>query len=186
MIYGDADHIDEKDHVICAYPTTAYSFSRLMQDCFICQPAAFWRVRIANVVGPFNEKLHYAMDYDYWLRIDKAGGKIIYYPNKLACSRLYPTTKTLSSPSKMYEEILAVCREHGGYVSVNYMSGYLYHKFKSHHLKTLNLLAPVMLFIKSILLLYCALRYKEPRLVFRKGLNVFKRTVKRFNYRSNL
>ena len=69
LIYGDADYIDEMDNVTGVYSTAEYSFERLMQDCCICQPAAFWRARIAEKVGAFDERLQFAMDFDYWLRI---------------------------------------------------------------------------------------------------------------------
>lgn len=120
MIYGDADIVDENDKFIRRYQIAPYSFSRLMQDCCICQPAAFWRKKIADVVGPFNEKLNYAMDYEYWLRIDRADGQIVYYPQKLAWSREHAETKTLSARGKIYKEIFKVCKMHGGYVSRNY------------------------------------------------------------------
>jgi hypothetical protein len=95
-----------------------------MTDCCICQPAAFWTAKIAEQVGPFNETLHYAMDYDYWLRIDRADGIIRYEPILLANSRLYPDTKTRSARPKIYKEIFSVCERHGGYVSRNYVEGY--------------------------------------------------------------
>ena len=90
MVYGEADYIDEKDRVIGSYKTADYSLNRLIEDCMVCQPAAFWRKRMTEKVGPFDEQLNFAMDYDYWLRIAKAGGEIRFLREKLACSRLYP------------------------------------------------------------------------------------------------
>src|SRR5262245_29974254 len=71
LVYGRAHYIDEHDQVVGAYHTDDYSFARLMHDCCICQPAAFWRRRIQDRVGAFDEALDYAMDYDYWLRVDR-------------------------------------------------------------------------------------------------------------------
>lgn len=127
LVYGNADYIDEHDNIIGAYRTADYSFNRLLEDCMVCQPAAFWRRRIAEKVGPFNDQLNYVMDYDYWLRIAKAGGDIRFLPEKLACSRLYAETKTLSARSKIYKEIFEVCRKHAGYVHQSYYQGYWHH-----------------------------------------------------------
>ncbi len=127
LLYGRADYIDEQDSVIGTYATAEYSFARLMQDCCICQPAAFWRTRVARQIGPFDDRLHYAMDYDYWLRIDRAGGRIVFLPELLACSRLYPQTKTQSARRAIYREIFAVCQRHGGYVHKHYFHGLWYH-----------------------------------------------------------
>ena len=127
MVYGDADYIDENDQVTGVYPTAEYSFLRLMEDCMVCQPAAFWRRRIADKVGTFNEQLNYAMDYDYWQRIDRAGGIIRFLPERLACSRRYPETKTLSARAAIYKEIFRVCKINAGYARQSFFTGYWHH-----------------------------------------------------------
>jgi glycosyltransferase involved in cell wall biosynthesis len=128
LLYGDANYIDVEDTVIGRYPTTDYSFERLMADCCVCQPAAFWTAAAANVVGPFDECLHTALDYDYWLRIDRAGGIVRHIPQLLANSRIHLETKTMSQRTLVYREIFAVTRKHGGYVSRNYVEGYWHHR----------------------------------------------------------
>jgi glycosyltransferase involved in cell wall biosynthesis len=127
MVYGAAEYIDEDDRVIGRYNTAPYSFARLMQDCCVCQPAAFWRSAVARKVGPFDESLQYAMDYDYWLRIDRAGGRIEHVADLLACSRLYAATKTRSARRQIFREIFRVCQAHGGYVHLNYFGGLWHH-----------------------------------------------------------
>ncbi len=124
MVYGNADYIDENDKVIGCYKTADYSFNRLLEDCMVCQPATFWKRRIAENVGSFDEDLNYVMDYDYWLRIAKANGDIRFLPDTLANSRLYPETKTLSARSKIFKEIFKTCRKHTGRVHLNYYKGY--------------------------------------------------------------
>jgi glycosyltransferase involved in cell wall biosynthesis len=127
LLYGCADYIDARDQLIGKYATADYSFDRLMTDCCICQPAAFWRTRIARRIGPFDDRLHFAMDYDYWLRIDRAGGRIEHVPEKLACSRLYAETKTLSARREIFREIFTVCQRHGGYVHMHWFQGLWHH-----------------------------------------------------------
>jgi glycosyltransferase involved in cell wall biosynthesis len=127
MVYGDADYIDENDRVTGRYNTAEYSYNRLLEDCMVCQPAAFWTRRIAEKIGPFDESLDFTMDYDYWLRIANASGEIYFIPEKLACSRLYPDTKTMSARSKIYKEIFKTCLKHAGQVHQNYYFGYWHH-----------------------------------------------------------
>jgi glycosyltransferase involved in cell wall biosynthesis len=131
MLYGDATYIDERDRVVGRYRTAPYSFERLMDDCCVCQPATFWRASIARVAGPFDEDLDLAMDYDYWLRIDRAGGEIHYLPEQLASSRVHAATKTSLRRADIYREIFAVCRRHGGYVALNHYVGYWDHRARA-------------------------------------------------------
>jgi glycosyltransferase involved in cell wall biosynthesis len=124
LVYGNANYIDENDNVSGHYKTAHYSYNRLLEDCMICQPAAFWKRKIAEHVGAFDEDLNYVMDYDYWLRIAKANGDIRFLPVTLANSRLYPETKTQSARSKIFKEIFKICRKHAGYVHLSYYKGY--------------------------------------------------------------
>jgi len=123
LLYGKADYIDEEDRKTGMYNTDEYSFERNLFDCCICQPASFWRKRAADIVGKFDESLNYAMDYDYWLRMDRAGGRILHIPHILAASRRYEGTKTLSQRGEIFQEIFKICKAHGNYVSRNYFDG---------------------------------------------------------------
>ena len=123
MLYGKADYIDKDDKKTGMYNTDVYSFERNMFDCCICQPASFWRKRVADIVGKFNENLQYVMDYDYWLRMDRVGGRILHMPDILAASRRYEGTKTLAQRDEIFKEIFKICKTHGNYVSRNYFDG---------------------------------------------------------------
>ncbi len=123
MLYGEAHYIDEVDRVTGKYQTADYSFTHLMKTCIVCQPAAFWRTRIAQKIGSFDDRLNYAMDYDYWIRIDRAGGHIEHLRDVLACSRLYAETKTMSARKQIHEEIIRVCTERAGFVSLSWFRG---------------------------------------------------------------
>lgn len=124
LVYGKAQLIDEHDNVLGEYNTADYSFERLLADCCISQPAAFWRKGIADKVGPFDEALHFSMDYDYWMRVDRAGGRIEHLHDRLACSRMYAETKTLSQRTAVFEETIRVCMKNAGYASLVYYQGF--------------------------------------------------------------
>lgn len=123
MVYGNADYIDIDGNITGQYATAEFSLERLMTDCCVCQPAAFWQRRIVDRIGPFDVSLQTTMDYDYWLRMATSGGIIHHTSQKLAQSRLHEDAKTVAMRGKIYEEIFDICERHGGYVSFSYFLG---------------------------------------------------------------
>lgn len=104
VLYGDAQQIDQDDRPLGPYYTEAWDLEWLKEQCFICQPAAFFRRRVVERYGLLDESLRYCLDYEYWLRLALAGARFAYLPQVLAASRLYTDTKTLGAQ-------VAVCRE---------------------------------------------------------------------------
>lgn len=129
VVYGRADYIDEHGKRMGFYPTQPFSMKRLSQDSCLCQPAVFWRRSVAERVGPFNESLNYCMDYEYWLRIAKAGGTFLYVDDVLASARLHAEAKTNSQSIPMYLESIEVCQRFYGSVGVAPFVGLWREKF---------------------------------------------------------
>ena len=105
VVYGMADHIDIFDNDFEIYPTESWDFEILKERCFICQPAVFFRRHVVEKYGLLDESLNYCMDYEFWLRLGKAGVKFAYLKEKLAGSRLYSENKTLGDRVKVHKEI---------------------------------------------------------------------------------
>src|SRR5687767_6530831 len=96
VVYGDARYIGEQDEDLSPYPVKAWSVERLRADCFLAQPAVFLRRRLVERVGLLDEGLHFAMDYDYWLRLVDAGARFAYLPRVLAHCRVHDRAKTVT------------------------------------------------------------------------------------------
>jgi glycosyltransferase involved in cell wall biosynthesis len=128
MLYGKAHYIDEDDNITGDYRTAAYSRDALAEECIICQPATFWRRELQDKIGVFDERLHYVMDYDYWLRAANSGAGIVHLEQYLASSRLYADTKTLSARGKIYRELFDICWRHNEYIGRDYFIGYWHHQ----------------------------------------------------------
>ena len=103
MVYGEGYHIDAVGRVIERYYTEPFSFKRLAEICFICQPTVFLRAEVFRTLGPLDIDLHYCMDYDYWMRVAKRF-RIGYLSEYLANSRLHIQTKTLSQRAEDFSE----------------------------------------------------------------------------------
>jgi len=128
VIYGRADHIDLEDHAFEEYPTEPFDYERLQFTCFICQPALFLRRNIVEKYGLLDESLNYCMDYEYWLRLAKAGVSFAYLKEKLAGSRLYADNKTLGSRVKVHKEINDMFKQHFGRVPERWIYNYAHAK----------------------------------------------------------
>jgi glycosyltransferase involved in cell wall biosynthesis len=124
VVYGMADHIAADDRIIEPYPTEPWNFERLIETCFICQPALFFRRGIVEKYGLLDESLSYCMDYDYWLRLGKAGCRFDYLEQRLAGSRLHDETKTLSARVNVHREINDMFKQKFGRVPDKWLFSY--------------------------------------------------------------
>jgi glycosyltransferase involved in cell wall biosynthesis len=104
VVYGDGNHIDENDRFLEPYPTEDWNFERLKDYCFLCQPAVFFRRSVVERFGPLDVQWHYALDYEYWLRLGKKGARFVHIKALLAATRLHAATKTLGSRVKVHSE----------------------------------------------------------------------------------
>lgn len=124
VVYGMADHIDQHDKAFEAYPSEPWNLERLKDTCFICQPATFFRRRVVEQHGLLDDNLHYCMDYEFWLRLSKAGARFGYLEDKLAGSRLYAQNKTLGSRVEVHAEINDVLKTLFGKVPDGWLWNY--------------------------------------------------------------
>jgi len=120
FVYGKGKHIDENNNYIEDYPNQPTNFEHLHGPCPICQPTTFWKRKILNDIGTFDDSLNYAMDYDYWIRVSKKY-KLNYLNKYLANTRLYKDTKTLGQRIPMHKEIIKVQQKHYKTVSQHWI-----------------------------------------------------------------
>ena len=73
----------------------------------ISQPATFWRKKVSDEMGNFDESLHFSMDYEYWLRIGRRY-KLHFYNDYLAYYRLHSTSKAFRFTDKQFEAQLDI------------------------------------------------------------------------------
>jgi glycosyltransferase involved in cell wall biosynthesis len=124
VVYGDAVHVDAGDRIIGTYPTEEWSIERLKLVCFLCQPAVFFRRRVIERFGPFDARLNYCMDYEYWLRLGMRGARFVHIPMRLAASRVHDATKTRTRTRQVHTEINSMLRERIGSVPDNWLWNY--------------------------------------------------------------
>ena len=111
-LYGQAHHLHADGTVMEPYPTEPWNYDRLLETCFLCQPATFWRREVIARFGVFDDALRYALDYEYWLRVGRAVPFHYLDTHFLAGSRLHGDTKTLSQRVPVHLELARTVRRY--------------------------------------------------------------------------
>ena len=120
FVWGRASYLDEAGRVVSPYLARPDAIERLADACFIAQPAAFFRRKVWDEIGPFDESLHHTMDYDYWLRIAARypASRTRFLDRELAGCRMHADAKTVAGWSRALDEIFALVKRRTGYVSL--------------------------------------------------------------------
>jgi glycosyltransferase involved in cell wall biosynthesis len=99
MVYGDCDLINEDGHVYAREQSGKFDLVRYLNSNYIPQPTVFLRRTAIECDHLVDESLHYAMDYELWLRVS-VKHQIGYIPSTMARFRYHMASKTMSQNSK--------------------------------------------------------------------------------------
>jgi glycosyltransferase involved in cell wall biosynthesis len=130
VVYGRADVVDESGCLLGPYPVEPWDYTRLADFCFLCQPAVFFRRSIFEQFGPLDERLHLALDYEYWLRIGR-DRPFHFVDQVLAASRDHPATKSRTRRVIVQRECLFASRLHTGRWSPKWLRGLAKHEVRA-------------------------------------------------------
>lgn len=116
LIYGDADYCDAQGNRLARYRTQPFSLDKLAYANIICQPSAFFRREAFAAVGGLDRSLHFAMDFDLWIKLARRF-PCRYLPQTLSSYRLHEASKTIR-PETLFEnseEALRLTLKHYGW-----------------------------------------------------------------------
>jgi glycosyltransferase involved in cell wall biosynthesis len=112
---------------------------------YVPQETMFWRRRVWQKVGPIDESFRFALDWDFMLRAQNAGFKMLRLPRFLGCFRIHPEQKTSAMMNVGFEEMQKIRkRQHGRLLTRSEMNlaviPFLARQFTYHWLYRLNIL----------------------------------------------
>lgn len=114
MVYGDCNFINAQDEVIGTFNAKQTDYQRLLRGyVHIPQQAAFWRAELWKQVGPLDDSIYFAMDYDLWLRLAKIT-QIKYTPRLWANFRLHGDAKTIMEDDRCWPDMVRIHYRNGG------------------------------------------------------------------------
>lgn len=128
LLYGEGLHIDQHGQPIGPYPTVpdVPPAETFQEGCFICQPTVFFKRVVTILLGPLDEQLNTAFDFEYWVRAFRAfHERIGYLPEVLAHSRLHADCITRNQRREVALEGLQLLARHFGKARGHWLISYL-------------------------------------------------------------
>lgn len=113
VIYGDCGYIDENDVLFRIKQAPCFSKKILFKKDFIFQPSVFFRRHVYQLIGPMDERYHYCMDYEYWLRMAKNDAIFFHAPRVLSHMRFHNEAKSVAAIPKALNEEKMMKLEYG-------------------------------------------------------------------------
>ena len=119
VVYGDYTWIDESGRVFRIRREIEFSYFVLLHHRvpYIASTAAFFRRRIFDDGNRLDEDLHYAMDYEFFVRLAARGYRFLHVPAILADFRFQSASKTVTAAHKQAEEIDAIMHRYSPVLS---------------------------------------------------------------------
>ncbi|MFQ5924286.1 MAG: glycosyltransferase family 2 protein, partial [Anaerolineales bacterium] len=116
LIYGNVYRIDSSGRLLDEFAYRDFDLDEfLIGDHDISQAGALTRRSVLDRIGMLNERYHYVMDREFWLRVGLSGGKLAHAHAPLALFRIHDETKTQAgSPDAVKEryELYSWLMEH--------------------------------------------------------------------------
>lgn len=110
ILYGDCEAIDAQGRHLREMRSASLDLTAWFtgQHPNIHQPGTFWRRRVTERIGFFDNTMQYSFDSDYWIRATLAGFKLEYVPGIRAQYRFHDTSKSTSQTDRFYDDWLRI------------------------------------------------------------------------------
>ena len=107
FVFGDAVAVDEETGNQTLYWIPPFDLDFIRRSGFLAQPAVFWRRRVFDDEGGFDESLRYVADCDYWMRMG-AQRRFVKVPEFLAIERNHGDTLREATDGAVWTELAEV------------------------------------------------------------------------------
>jgi len=115
IVYGNRVFVDRDGLDIGRAVLPRHDAKALYWADYIPQETMFWRRRVWDAIGPFDESFHYALDWDFILRAQHAGFKFLRVPRFLACFRVHDQQKTAVNYDQGRDEMQRLRKRYLGF-----------------------------------------------------------------------
>jgi hypothetical protein len=126
FVFGDAINIDDRTGRQLPLLAPPFDLDHIRRVGFLTQPTVFWRRRVHDAVGLFDESLRFVADCDFWMRAG-ANHRFRKVNEFLAIERNHDGTLREAQATALEEEL---ARVRGRYVTTH--GPYHEHRVKLH------------------------------------------------------
>lgn len=123
VLYGEGIYYFDKYNLSIPNNTARLSDRHPIELCdFIIQPSTFWGKSVIDKVGLLSENLHYSFDWEWFIRIHKAGIPFQMVNDNFSVYRIHSEHKSTTSGDKRTKELAQVYQiYHGQAVADSYL-----------------------------------------------------------------
>ncbi len=141
FVYGDGEVVDENGKLQWEWLSRPYDFTLMKSYHFlwndfsnyIMQQATFWKRSVFARIGYLDESFHFAMDVEYWLRAGANGLILTHIPEKLGKFRMISGSKSLSSPTAFWPDMLDIFKRYNGAAHMAPFFAYYFYNISLHN-----------------------------------------------------
>lgn len=113
IAYGDGERVDVHGTHLGRYrsrPIARVAEIVTHPASFVLQPSLVFRRQLFLDVGGLDDRLHYTMDYELWIRMFAAARATRYLPEVIACARYHNDAKSVAAMGRQIREAYQVKR----------------------------------------------------------------------------
>lgn len=145
IVYGQRIFINEDGLEIGRAIFPPHDAKALEYIGYVPQETMFWRKRVWDRMGPIDETFRFALDWDFMLRAQQAGFKMVRLPKFLGCFRIHGKQKTSAMMNVGLEEMQLLRRRQLGHTPTRFetyraVAPLLVRQYLYHWMYKLNLL----------------------------------------------
>ena len=120
LVYGKTRILTGNYSVVGSFPARTPDLHLLKSFDYISQPAAFWRRRVWESVGPLDVDLYWGMDWDFFLRACKQF-RVAFLDQYLAEAVCDGDHKSAQRSSTLTKELALIGRRHDGFLNPTHL-----------------------------------------------------------------
>ncbi|MCC6253167.1 MAG: glycosyltransferase [Bacteroidia bacterium] len=115
ILFGEVDHIfDKTKEIVHSNVKNKLEHYNLKYYDYIIQPGSFWTRKVWENTGSLKHDMHFAFDWDWFIRAEMLGTEFKYVSRVMSIYRIHDAHKTNNGGEKRLKEIDYILKHYSG------------------------------------------------------------------------